>query len=591
VPATAVTFHGGPVLTQMQAQAVYLGSSWSNDSGLPVQRSQFDGFLKSAVTGGYLDMLGAAGYTSSSGTPIGHGSVAGGVVDPVSLAATNLKSNSTYASTVLTDAQIQGYLKSLITAKSVQAPGSGSLYVVYVQPNVIVDQRSTGLSLNDGSNSTSAFLGYHGSFVSGASTIRYVVLPFQGSNGFANNAGHASNAQEAFLSVFDSTTMVASHELAEAATDPDFTGWYETVSQLRESTEIGDLDVASTVYLGGYAVQRESAPAGTPFNFMAMTPAGATAGHAVGFSVQSGALYVYSDAAGSVKVSNPSSESGVAVSSISGQGIDAFGQPMIDVIFADGNAWEYHDFPAGNSFAAAYPSLFPFTFMTSNAKQAKAGQAASYVLLTNGNLGEYVDANFSIYRGAYGFGINPTPHGGNVIASNVLSIDAGTDRYGVNSVDYVTSVSGQSQLNEWRDETVTSAVLAANVGSYGAGRQGVHVYVDAGSGGVYLFSEATGTASALPTNTAASGQAVTSVVIGTSSSGGYLVAAVYGDGSAYQYDGATWSSLGTGVAAVSEPVNGLVRVLLTTGEAYELSGAGGAAFWDSPASNNNTGVA
>src|SRR5262249_27966667 len=159
---------------------------------------------------------------------------------------------------------------------------------------------------------------------------------------FLNNGNHVANNQAPFLSSFDSATLVSSHELAEAATDPDFNGWYESVPQLRLNTEIGDLDSASTVYLDGYAVQRESAPAGTPFNFMAMTPAGAAAGHTVGFSLRGGALYLDG---GTTPVAVPSSEKGVTVASISDQGIDAFGQPMIDVVFADGNAWEYHDFP------------------------------------------------------------------------------------------------------------------------------------------------------------------------------------------------------------------------------------------------------
>ena len=159
---TAVTYHGGPILANTQAQAVYLGSDWNNSANSSVRQS-IDGFLQTTVTDDYLDMLGNAGYVNSSGTPVAQGSFQTGYVDALSIPVTNLKSNSTYASTVLTDAQIQADLKALITSPSspAQAPNANTLYFVYVQPNVIVDQRSSSLSLNDGSNSTNSFLGYH----------------------------------------------------------------------------------------------------------------------------------------------------------------------------------------------------------------------------------------------------------------------------------------------------------------------------------------------------------------------------------------------------------------------------------------------
>jgi hypothetical protein len=207
-------------------------------------------------------------------------------------------------------------------------------------------------------------------------------------------------------------------------------------------------------------------------------------------------------------------------------------------------------------------------------------------VLTNGNLGEYVDANFSTYGGAYGFGINPTSHGGPVIAANVLAIDAGTDRFGVDSVDYTTSANGQVQLNEWRDETVTSAVLARGVTSFSAGQGGIHAWITGGV--VTLSNEATGSIT-LPANGAAAGLWAASVVVGVSASGGYQLEVIYGDGSAYQSDGSSWSLLAAGVSAVSKPLSGRVRVLLTTGEAYEQLGA--STFWDSPASDDNTAVA
>src|SRR5204862_3642196 len=121
--------------------------------------------------------------------------------------------------------------------------------------------------------------------------------------------------------------------------------------------------------------------------FFAMTPTGAKAGHAVTFSIVSGALNVTEADGSSFIGANPSGETG-QVTSISTQGIDQFGQPLIDVVFSDGKAYEYHDFLPGNPTAAANPGYFPWTNLGPNVKQALAGRRVSCVLLTNGHLGE-----------------------------------------------------------------------------------------------------------------------------------------------------------------------------------------------------------
>src|SRR5262249_42561926 len=147
----------------------------------------------------------------------------------------------------------------------VQQPSSNTLYVVFVEPGVVVD-------LGNGQTSANTFLAYHSSFTSNGNAVRYAVIPYHGTGG---------NAQAPWLtSAADSLTVSASHEIAEAITDPDGTTWFD-----RSGNEVADIVNGSTVYLAGYAVQREAAIPGSLSNFLPMTPTGAKAGHAASFSI------------------------------------------------------------------------------------------------------------------------------------------------------------------------------------------------------------------------------------------------------------------------------------------------------------------
>ncbi len=56
-----VTYHGGPIIANVQAQAVFLGSNWTQ-----AQTTPFNAFLQSAAgtptkpSGTFLNLLGAA---------------------------------------------------------------------------------------------------------------------------------------------------------------------------------------------------------------------------------------------------------------------------------------------------------------------------------------------------------------------------------------------------------------------------------------------------------------------------------------------------------------------------------------------------
>ena len=226
-----VTYHGGALLTAVNAQAVYLGSDWQNTSTLQTQKGQLDQFVSTLVSGSYMDMLTNAGYN------VGRGTSTAGAIDNLTLSKTS----------GVTDSQIQADIQSMISAGQVQAPTADNLYIVYVEPGVVI-KTSFGAS-------NTAFLGYHGAFAGhtaggAAADIHYAVIAYPGAPNFsATSQGFASN--------LDDLTAVSSHEVAEAVTDPNVNykalGWYD--DQL--NGEIGDLAVGHYSTLSGFLVQDE----------------------------------------------------------------------------------------------------------------------------------------------------------------------------------------------------------------------------------------------------------------------------------------------------------------------------------------------
>ena len=504
-----VTYHGGPVLQQVQAQALYLGSDWATNSTYNQQTGYLDGFVKTIVNSPFMDALGGAGYG------VGRGSASQGVIDPVVF-------NKSY---YLTDGAIQSYVQQGISGGWLKAPNSNSLYVVYVEDNVAV-KTSEGTSISN-------FYGYHTAFLgSGASgsplDIHYAVIAYPG----------GINVPNPFLSTTDSMTVTTSHELAEAVTDPDIgtndptlisegrtISWYDNTLD-----EVGDITNMQTVYLDGYAAQRISG-----LNDQAMTPQGATASRPVSFVILSGGYLWEHSSAGWTSLSSN-------VASVSNQGIDLHGRATVDVVLTNGVAEEYHD-GAG------------WVYLTNNVRDAEAGQGVSWVLLNNGVLEEYHDA------------LNQTgtnPQGSwTVFGGGVASIDAGTDRTGVNSVDYITTNGSAYELSN----NGYQISLGTGVHAVSAGRMGVSEVLFNG-GNAYDYREANKTWTFLASN-------VAQVTAGSDASGNAMIDLLFTNGNLWQYTNASgWTYLDGGVHSVSKARGGLVDVLFSDGDAFEYSSRG-----------------
>jgi hypothetical protein len=486
----SVTYNGGALLSNVEVQGLYYGSDWYNNSTYYSQTGYLEGFLNNIAHSSYMDMLNGDGYG------VGRGSFDGGKISLANI-------NKAY---YLTDATLHGVLQSYINNGTLKSPDANRLYVIFVEDSVAVSNGST--------NSQRDFLGYHGAFAGNdfygrPADIHYAVITYPG--------GSVGNASVSWLSAMDQMTEVASHEIAEAVTDPNVNykslGWYDSAL----NGEVGDITNQQVTYLNGYAVQRISDK-----NDFAMTPAGATAAVQASFVLQNNGYLWEHTSSGWTYLS-----SGIA--SVSDQSVDNHGRAMVDVVTTGGLAYEYHD---GQGWR----------YLWNGATSAKAGQGVSYVLFSNGTVDEFNDAS-----GSWTY-----------IYNNAVSIDAGTDRVGVNMVDIVFNWGDaweHSDTSGWH-------FIGSNVKQVSAGQQGISDFVNT-SGNAYWYNEATGGTSFLASNVAA-------ITAGVDQFGKYMIDLLYNGGTAIEYrSGSGWSTLATGVASLSKARAGLLDVVFSGGAGYE----------------------
>jgi hypothetical protein len=567
----AINFQGGAVLTHVEVQPIFYGPDWETPALLS-QAFQLSSFLGNIVNSSYMDMMTNAGYG------VGRGSTTPGVLD----------GDSINKNQFLTDSEIQTEIKSQIKSGNLVMPISSSgvadanrLYVVFVEPGV-------GVEMGNGETSKNDFLGFHsavgfnypvdsgGLQYIGTADAHYAVIAYPGST----LAVGGTNGTVPWLDTFDTLTMVTTHELAESVTDPNFgyktAGWIGNVNM--PETEVGDLANANTVYLNGYAVQRIADQNGLP-----MTPMGATSATPMDFVLRAdGTFWVRNptifvgNAPNFVGIVGVGSNSGfveeaTGVASISDQGIDNFGQAMVDVVFANGTVSEYHAGSGNKDEPNAFVPLWQVPAV-GIVQEAKAGQGVSYVLTTSGNLYEYTDWN-------------PGTSTGNTLSaaldSSVLSIDAGTDANGVNAVAYVrtdwvrhfaymggrvyTVMISQPDGYERSDSANGSLIISTYVQSISAGKQGNLAYVTT-SGVAWWYSQTFGTYTYL-----ASG--VSAVTAGTDTNGYLVLDMLFSNGNLSQWGQETgfWESVATGVASIGKAHDGVLDAVFSGGNASEFS--------------------
>jgi hypothetical protein len=210
-----LTYRGGPLLANVEVTTIFWGSAWSAD---PL-RAQLDAFFDFIVGSSLIDQLSEYNVT---GYTIGHGSHVASLVVAQDPPAT------------VDDAAIQTFVQSLVFNGSVPAQDVNSLYFVFTPSGVVVTLQ--------GAASCQQFCGYHSS---PDGQLFYAVVPYPDCAGclFAST-------------VFDSMTVVASHELCEAITDANpGTGWYDDANG-----EIGDICEGSNKTITAASVKAAIGP-------------------------------------------------------------------------------------------------------------------------------------------------------------------------------------------------------------------------------------------------------------------------------------------------------------------------------------------
>ena len=222
-----VSYHGGPLIKNVEIFSFYWGSKWSQDPGLGAMAAHMNQFLTDFASGGALDQL--AEY-SQPNFPIGRGLFRspGWFIAPPFY-------NDPPAS--VDDAMIQSAVPTWIAALNLDQ-NENSLFMVFTPPGVEITSGSGKSCVN--------FCGYHGHI---GGTTFYAAMPYPCPNGCTGGMG-----------AFDALTFTASHEICEAVTDPTFTGWWDSTTT---GNEIGDFCAwngnVKTYSVGGrnYQIQKE----------------------------------------------------------------------------------------------------------------------------------------------------------------------------------------------------------------------------------------------------------------------------------------------------------------------------------------------
>lgn len=195
-----VKYHGGPLLQRVRVITLFWGSDWKQ-SPLP---AYLNSFFKALFTDGRF-MANLAQYSTADYT-IENGVFAGTYTDPQAPPST------------IEDSDVEAEIRDAITGGHVRKPDANTVYFVFTPPKATLDSPS-------GTDPEIDFSGYH-KYAAAGTPFAYAVIRYDD-----RQSGPAL------------MTMTASHELAEAVTDPEpelqrrhHGGWYDETNG-----EIGDI--------------------------------------------------------------------------------------------------------------------------------------------------------------------------------------------------------------------------------------------------------------------------------------------------------------------------------------------------------------
>ncbi len=221
-----LSYGNGALIPNVKIVALYWGTT---NNGQYKYKDQLHQYYDAVTNSAYFDWL--SEYDSGS-YMIGRGSFVAEYADAAAPAKATINETT----------DLQPWINKLIDAGMIPAPDADTLYFVHLPGSSQVSSGAGGTTCKDN-------CAYHFFYTKGSAEVRYAVIPDQNSGACSTN-----QACPLQLAAFDRLTIVASHELVEAVTDPNGMGWIDNNQQCGE---IGDICVGQPGKAAGYTVQLE----------------------------------------------------------------------------------------------------------------------------------------------------------------------------------------------------------------------------------------------------------------------------------------------------------------------------------------------
>lgn len=231
-PSGALTYHGGPIMATQNTYAIFwLPSSGRLQNGAsthmsakyqPVLKAFLADYAGHGISNNstqYYQLVGST-YTYIHNT----NGFAAAVVDTNSYPPSGCNDSATPGNCI-TDAQIQAEITRVITAQH-WTPGPTAMFLLFTSSG-----EGSCFNSNSSSCAYTQYCAYHGDYSSGGKTVIY------GNEPYLDKAGCTISKLPNGDLAADSSANVASHEMTEAATDPQLNAWWDSGN----GEEIGDL--------------------------------------------------------------------------------------------------------------------------------------------------------------------------------------------------------------------------------------------------------------------------------------------------------------------------------------------------------------
>ena len=140
----------------------------------------------------------------------------------------------------LDEPSIHNFLQAAIDSKAIPEGtndiNTENLYLIFLDDATAVQDNSLGITMCEAENDNA--FGYHSSFVTrGGKNVFYAIIPSLSDDCLQKACKGGACSLKVSDTQLDRVTQVASHELAEAVTNPNAQGWFD----VKTGNEIGDI--------------------------------------------------------------------------------------------------------------------------------------------------------------------------------------------------------------------------------------------------------------------------------------------------------------------------------------------------------------